>query len=46
MLVLVPLVWGVIRKSEGLRFFGAPTVQELEEGREGWKERATRSQKS
>ena len=26
MLVLVPLVWGFLRKSEGLPFFGSPTV--------------------
>jgi uncharacterized protein len=30
MLVLVPLVWGVLRKSEGLSFFGSPTVREIE----------------
>lgn len=30
MLVLVPLIWGVLRKSEGLPMFGAPTVAELE----------------
>jgi uncharacterized membrane protein YfcA len=28
--VLVPLVWGMIRKSEGMPMFGAPTVAELE----------------
>jgi uncharacterized membrane protein YfcA len=28
--VLVPLVWGFIRKSEGLPMFGAPYVAELE----------------
>jgi len=33
MLVLVPLVWGVLRRSEGLPAFGAPTVRQLEEGR-------------
>jgi uncharacterized protein len=26
----VPLVWGVIRRTEGLPMFGAPTVAELE----------------
>jgi uncharacterized membrane protein YfcA len=31
MLVLVPLVWGVIRRSQGLPMFGAPTVAELED---------------
>ena len=30
MLVLVPLVWGVLRKSQGMPMFGAPTVAELE----------------
>jgi uncharacterized membrane protein YfcA len=33
MLVLVPLIWGFIRRSEGLPYFGAPTVQDIEEGR-------------
>ncbi|MFL6062112.1 MAG: sulfite exporter TauE/SafE family protein [Marmoricola sp.] len=32
MLVLVPLVWGVLRKGQGLPMFGAPTVAELEGG--------------
>jgi uncharacterized protein len=32
-LILVPLVWGFIRKSEGLPFFGTPTVRDLDEGR-------------
>jgi hypothetical protein len=30
MVVLVPLVWGVLRRTEGLPMFGAPTVAELE----------------
>ena len=30
MLVLVPLVWGLIRKTQGLPMFGAPTVTELD----------------
>jgi uncharacterized protein len=30
MIVLVPLVWGAIRRTEGLPMFGAPTVAELE----------------
>ena len=30
MIVLVPLVWGVLRKEQGLPMFGAPTVAELE----------------
>ena len=31
MLVLVPLVWGLIRRTEGLPYFGAPTVAELDD---------------
>lgn len=31
MLVLVPLVWGLIRRSTGLPMFGAPTVAQLED---------------
>jgi hypothetical protein len=30
MLVLVPLIWGLIRKTQGLPMFGAPTVTELD----------------
>jgi len=30
MLLVVPLLWGVIRRREGLPMFGQPTVQELE----------------
>jgi uncharacterized membrane protein YfcA len=30
MLVLVPLVWGLLRKGQGLPLFGAPTVAELD----------------
>jgi uncharacterized protein len=30
MIVLVPLVWGLIRRTEGLPMFGSPTVAELE----------------
>ena len=30
MLVVVPLLWGVVRKHEGLPMFGAPTVRDLE----------------
>ena len=26
----MPLVWGVIRRTQGLPMFGAPTVAELE----------------
>jgi uncharacterized membrane protein YfcA len=29
-IVLVPVIWGFLRKSEGLPMFGAPTVAELE----------------
>lgn len=31
MLVLVPIIWGLIRKTEGLTFFGSPTVRDIEE---------------
>jgi hypothetical protein len=30
MLVVVPLVWGLLRRQQGLPMFGAPTVAELE----------------
>ncbi|TIC88394.1 sulfite exporter TauE/SafE family protein [Nocardioides sp. GY 10113] len=30
MIILVPLVWGLIRKTEGMPMFGAPTVAEIE----------------
>jgi uncharacterized membrane protein YfcA len=30
MVVLMPLVWGALRRSQGLPMFGAPTVAELE----------------
>lgn len=30
MLVVVPLVWGLVRRTEGLPMFGSPTVKELE----------------
>jgi len=30
MIALIPLLWGVIRKQQGLPMFGAPTVSELE----------------
>jgi hypothetical protein len=32
MVVIGPLVWGLIRRTEGLPMFGAPTVSELEGG--------------
>ena len=31
MVVLVPLIWGLLRKERGLPMFGAPTVAELED---------------
>ena len=31
MVVLVPLVWGLIRRTQGLPMFGSPTVAELED---------------
>jgi uncharacterized membrane protein YfcA len=31
MLVLVPIIWGLIRRTEGLPMFGSPTVAELED---------------
>jgi len=30
MIVLVPVVWGILRRQQGLPMFGAPTVAELE----------------
>ncbi len=33
MVVLLPVVWGVLRKQQGLPMFGAPYVYELEYGR-------------
>jgi uncharacterized protein len=35
MIVLVPLLWGLLRKEQGLPMFGAPTVADLEEPRYG-----------
>jgi hypothetical protein len=35
MIVLLPIVWGFLRRSEGLPFFGTPTVAELEEPQAG-----------
>ena len=31
MVLLVPLVWGIIRRTQGLPMFGSPTVAELED---------------
>jgi hypothetical protein len=33
MLVVVPIAWGLVRRTEGLPMFGAPTVAQLEGGR-------------
>jgi hypothetical protein len=30
MVVVLPFVWGIIRRAEGLPMFGSPTVSELE----------------
>lgn len=38
MVVVVPVIWGVLRKEQGLPFMGAPTVAELENP--DWKRRA------
>ncbi|WP_246003956.1 sulfite exporter TauE/SafE family protein [Nocardioides marmoriginsengisoli] len=35
MLVVVPVVWGFLRKRQGLPMFGAPTVAELEGSKKG-----------
>ncbi len=35
MVVLVPLVWGLLRRGQGMPMFGAPTVAELEGERRG-----------
>ena len=40
--VLLPLVWGALRKQQGLPFFGAPTVSELD----AWKYHGTDAEKS
>ena len=31
MLVLVPLVWGVVRRTTGLPAFGSPTLEQVED---------------
>ncbi len=33
MIFIVPLIWGLLRKRQGLPYFGAPTVAELEENK-------------
>jgi hypothetical protein len=35
LVVLVPIVWGFLRRGEGLPMFGSPTVAELEGGHRG-----------
>jgi hypothetical protein len=30
MVVVLPIVWGLIRRTQGLPMYGAPTVAELE----------------
>ena len=44
MIVLVPLIWGLLRKGQGLPMFGAPTVAELERLRQAttWRDRQVR----
>lgn len=37
MVVLVPLLWGLIRRTVGLPMFGSPTVAELEDPTYRWK---------
>jgi hypothetical protein len=44
MVVLVPLVWGLIRRTEGLPMFGAPTVAELEGDPTGPRTRSSRAE--
>jgi uncharacterized protein len=39
LVVLVPLVWGALRRTEGLPYFGAPTVEDIEQGRARYQER-------
>ncbi len=31
MLLVLPVVWGFIRKSQGLPMFGSPTIAQLED---------------
>jgi hypothetical protein len=35
MIVVLPFVWGLIRRTQGLPMYGAPTVAELEGERRG-----------
>ncbi|GAA4109696.1 hypothetical protein GCM10022215_04250 [Nocardioides fonticola] len=41
--VLLPLIWGVLRKQQGLPYFGAPTVAELDTWTYGGARAASRS---
>ncbi|MBE7324807.1 sulfite exporter TauE/SafE family protein [Nocardioides sp. Y6] len=43
MIVLVPLVWGVIRRTVGLPMYGAPTVEDLEDPQRAGGPRAGRT---
>lgn len=40
MVAIVPLVWGLLRKSEGLPLYGAPTVSELDSFQYGGRRKA------
>jgi hypothetical protein len=31
LLVLVPVLWGIVRRSHGLPMFGTPTIEEIED---------------
>ncbi len=42
LLVVLPLVWGLVRRTEGLPMFGAPTVAELDTDPEPRTDTATR----
>jgi hypothetical protein len=42
MVVVVPLVWGLLRRQQGLPMFGSPTVAELEGERHGDREHSAR----
>lgn len=46
MVILLPLVWGVLRKEQGLPYFGAPTVSELDSWEYGGSRDASRSEAS
>jgi hypothetical protein len=44
MVFVLPVVWGLLRRSQGLPMFGAPTVSQLEEPRKGWGRRTGQQQ--